>query len=139
MTLEVPEDHSYIHLIRSIGRNILEHSTASQSDVDDIEAVVGELCSNVTRHAQSECGTFNITFEQDDDNVVVTVEDHGEGFSLADVPEIGTVRCDNDEDDRIGGFGLQLVALLADNVEFLAREPHGTVARAEKRLHLQST
>ena len=56
ITLEVPEDESLVPMIRQIGRTLLEHWNAAPTDIDDIEVVLGELCSNVLRHARSQVG-----------------------------------------------------------------------------------
>lgn len=138
VSLDLPEDGAYLRIARRIGRTLLEDLGVVGSDIDDVEFVVGELCTNVIRHAQSSDGRFLITMEYFADNVAITVEDKGIGFSFKDVREVGTVRPDFDGQERIGGFGLDLVRQLADHLEFCRTDSVGTTVRAEKKLHYQS-
>lgn len=134
VALDIPEEHSYIGLVRQTVRTLLEHHHAAATDIDDVETVLGELCANVTRHAHSECGCYRVTLEHDDSCVVVIVTDQGCGFDPQELPPVGAPRQDADGEVRIGGFGLPLVRALADHVEVRLSHPRGTTVRAEKRL-----
>jgi serine/threonine-protein kinase RsbW len=118
-----------------MGRTLLHQVGASQEDIDEIELVVGELCTNVVRHANSHEKRFQVTLEYLQDRFVVSVLDRGEGFSPAHIAPVGTERPDTNGDIRIGGYGLQLVQMLSDRLEFLPTDEHGTTVRAEIRLH----
>ena len=135
LSLDLPEHQSYIRITRLLGRTLLEYLGVVQKDIDDIEVVVGELCANVVRHSRSSDGRFQMTLEYHADHIAVLVEDRGEGFSFKDVPAVGSMRADFAGADRIGGFGLELVRLLSDHLEFQRTDPQGTTVRAEKRLH----
>jgi len=104
-------------------------------DVQDIEFVIGELCSNVTRHAHSGAGRFQVTVDYFHDKVVIEVKDSGGGFSFRDVKPVGSIRSDDCGGERFGGFGLYLVEKMSDHVEFNRTEPSGTTVKAEKLLH----
>jgi anti-sigma regulatory factor (Ser/Thr protein kinase) len=138
LSVDLPQDRSYIKIIRLLGRTLLEHLKVVEKDIDDIEIVVGELCANVIRHSQSTDGRFQIGLEYAADRVGVVVEDKGKGFSFRDVPEVGSKRPDFGGGERLGGFGLQIIETLADRLEFHRTDPHGTTVRAEKLLHYQS-
>ncbi len=138
LTLELPEDLAYIRLTRILGRALLEHLQAEQTDVDDVETLVGELCTNVLRHAQSHAGRFRVALEYHSDHVAIMVEDRGEGFSFQDVPPAGTSRADFNGGQRLGGFGMQLIQGLSDRLEFHRTDPHGTTVCAEKQLHYRT-
>lgn len=141
LTLDLPEHQAYIKITRLLGRTLLEYLRVVEKDIDDIEAVVGELCTNVIRHAQSGEGRFVVVLEYHDDRVVVRVEDTGRGFSFKDIAPIGALRTDTlseETRERVGGFGLHLVQLLADRLEFRRTDPQGTSVRAEKQLHYNS-
>ena len=139
LSMDLPEDQDYMRLTRLLGRTLLEHLQVDEQDVVDLELMLGELCSNVIRHAHTCNGRFHVLLEYYADRVVVIVEDKGPGFSFKAVPEVGTLRPDNQAGgDRIGGFGLQLIESLADRIEFRRTDPHGTTVRAEKRLHYQN-
>ena len=134
LVLELPEDPTSAPLARLLGRNLLEHHAATQQDIDDVETLVGELCANVTRHAQSEEGYFRITLEHHGDHITLTVEDHGPGFDTQRILPVGSRRPDANGDERYGGFGLPLIQKLADEVRFEPRAPRGTRAYVQKRL-----
>ena len=139
LSMDLPEDQNYMRLTRLLGRTLLEHLQVDEKDLVDLELMLGELCSNVIRHAHTCDGRFLVTLEYYADRVVVTVEDQGPGFSFKAVPEVGSLRPDNQAGgERIGGFGLQLIETLADHLEFHRTDPHGTTGRAEKRLHYRN-
>jgi anti-sigma regulatory factor (Ser/Thr protein kinase) len=106
-----------------------------EEDIQDIEFVIGELCSNVTRHSHSVNGRFVVSVDFFPDKFVVEVKDNGGGFSFKDVKPVGSVREDFGGAERYGGFGLFLVEMMADHLEFARTEPTGTTVRAEKMLH----
>ena len=134
LVLELPEDPTSAPLARLLGRNLLVHHAATQQDIDDVETLVGELCANVTRHAQSEEGFFRITLEHHGDHITLTVEDHGPGLDPQRILPVGSPRPDANGGERYGGFGLPLIQKLADEVRFEPREPRGTRAYVQKRL-----
>lgn len=108
-------------------------------DVDDVEFVLGELCSNVVRHARSSDGRFLVELEYGAEAVVVNVIDKGVGFSFKDVRPVGSAREDFDGGSRIGGFGLELCRRLADHLEFRRSDNNGTAVHAVKQLRYQSS
>ena len=138
LSLELPEDLSYVRITRTLGRALLEHLQADRADIDDIEMLVGELCGNVIRHAQSVSGRFCVVLEYHNDHVLLMVKDKGQGFAFKDVPAVGTTRADFNGQMRIGGFGLKLVEGLADHLEFRRSDPQGTTVYAEKKLHYRT-
>jgi len=139
IALIVPEDHAFIAMVREMGRTLLAHHAASAQDIDDLEAVLGELCANVTRHARSEDGCYSVTLEHHGDRVVLTVADQGRGFDPDQVLPVGSPRVDEDGAVRHGGYGLHLVDSLVDSLEFQRSEPCGTTVRAEKRMRAGGT
>ena len=134
ITLDVPEDETIVAMIRRTARVFMECRHMAVGDVDDVESLLGELCSNAVRHARSRGGRFRVTLEHHGDHAVVVVTDWGKGMDRAGVPGVGTLRLDEDGNGRFGGFGLLLVDSLADRVEFGPSDPAGTTVRAEKRL-----
>lgn len=138
LTLDLPEDGSYIKIARLLSRTLLDYLCVTKQDVQDVEFVIGELCANVTRHSHSTEGRFQITMEYYADRIGISVQDNGGGFSFKDVLPVGSFRPDTDGRERIGGFGLHLVEVMADHLEFRRTEPQGTTVRAEKRLHYET-
>jgi serine/threonine-protein kinase RsbW len=139
LTLDLPEEQAYIKITRLLGRTLLEHLRACEQDIDELELVVGELCANVVRHARSTENHFQVFLEYHADRVDITVQDQGPGFSPREVAPVGAERPDFEgQPERIGGYGLRLVELLSDHIEFQSADPKGTTVRAEKRIHYKT-
>ncbi len=136
VSLDLPGDGTYLRIARRVGHTLLEDMGVTQQDIGDIEFIVGELCTNVVRHAQTlKDGRFLVMLEYHADRIVVVVEDKGVGLPFKDVREAGSARLDLDGSERLGGFGLDLVRKMADHIEFQRSDPHGTTVMAEKLLH----
>ena len=131
IALDVPEDTAYIGKVRQMGRTMLEHHATAQV-LDDIELVIGELCSNVTRHARSERGCYRVEMEHRADRFIMLVADEGQGFVAHQFSPMGTLTVAEDGTERYGGFGLHLVDSLTDSLEIGDNQPHGTTVRVEK-------
>jgi len=138
LSLDLPEDQSYIRTTRLLSRCLLEDIKVLRETIDDVELIVTELCSNVIRHAQSKNTHFLIALEYFKPQVVITVTDTGRGFSQADVPPVGTARPDTDGGERYGGYGMSLLEGLSDKVDFTETDPHGTTVRVEKKLRYET-
>ena len=139
LTLDLPEDGDYIRITRMLGRTLLTELHVVEPDIDDLELLIGELCTNVVRHAHTTSGRFRVVQEFLAERVVLTVEDTGKGFAFHDVPEPGTERPDTiGGGERIGGFGMSLVRALADRLQFARSDPQGTTVHAEVELHYRT-
>lgn len=140
VSLDLPGDGTFLRIARRIGHTLLEDLGVVAQDIDDVEFIVGELCTNVVRHAQmtGDC-RFLLILEYHADRVAIIVEDQGKGFSAQDVGAVGSVRPDMDGGDRVGGFGLQLVRQMADHITFESSDSHGTTVFAEKALHYKTS
>jgi len=134
LSLELPEGVAYVPALRRTARCLLESAGVPGSDVEDIEILVGELATNAVLHAG---GPYRVELVYSEDWVTLSVTDCGVGFSPADLPPPGTARPDTlsgGADERLCGWGLPLVRMLADKVEIGPNEPCGTRVCAEKRL-----
>jgi anti-sigma regulatory factor (Ser/Thr protein kinase) len=137
LSFDVPPALSNITHLRRTARCLLESMGFSREDTDDVETLIGELSTNVVRHAQTDNGNYQVSLEFQEKCVIVTVVDQGAGFIEDAILPPGTVRPDtllDDADDRFGGLGLPLIYALADHVEITPTEPHGTTVRAEKTI-----
>lgn len=136
LTLELPEGVSYITTLRKTACCLLDSVGIRQTDIEDIELLIGELATNAVLHAKGSDG-YRVDVEVHSDRVVLTVVDRGQGFSAASIPAPGESRSDpqsQDHEERFGGWGLPLVYSIADQVQITPTQPHGTTVRAEKRL-----
>jgi anti-sigma regulatory factor (Ser/Thr protein kinase) len=70
---------------------------------DDVRLCVSEAVSNVVRHAYGrDGGDVEIVVERKDDEVSVIVRDTGKGMTKGE------------REGRVGGFGLKIIAKVAD-------------------------
>lgn len=139
ISLDLPGDGTYLRIARRVGHTLMQDLGVVQQDITDIEFIIGELCTNVVRHARTTADSrYTVTLEYHADRVAIAVEDQGIGFSLSDVGTVGSLRPDRDGTDRLGGFGLELIRLMADHIEFRQSEPQGTTVVAEKALHFNT-
>ena len=53
VSLYLPGDGTYLRIARHVGHTLLEDLGVVAPDIADIEFIVGELCTNVVRHAQT--------------------------------------------------------------------------------------
>lgn len=139
IALDLPGDGTYLRIARRIGHTLMQDLGVVPQDITDIEFIIGELCSNVVRHAQTSTDSrYTVMLEYHADRVAIIAEDTGIGFSEGDVSTVGSVRPDRDGTDHLGGFGLELIRLMADHIEFRHTDPHGATVVAEKALHFNS-
>jgi anti-sigma regulatory factor (Ser/Thr protein kinase) len=139
LCFDLPPALSNIAHLRKTSRCLLESLGFSRESTDDVETLIGELSTNVVRHAHTGNSPYQVSLKLYGDRIVVTVIDTGVGFVEEAVPEPGTTRSDTLQPhfgDRIGGLGLPLIHAIADHVEIQPTSPHGTTVRAEKILHL---
>ena len=138
LSLDLPEDERYIGTARLLSRALLNDIKVTAPIIDDVENIVGELCSNVIRHAESKATHFLVTIEYYEPKVVIMVKDTGKGFVVEDVRPVGALRPDGSGGERIGGFGMSLLEGLADKLDLTDTDPQGTTVRVEKNLRYES-
>jgi len=138
LSLDLPQDENYVGTARILSRCLLEDIKVTKPTIDDVEIIVGELCSNVIRHAQSKAKHFLVNLEYYKPQVVIMVTDAGKGFTQEDVLPVGTSRPDGEGGERFGGWGLSLLEGVSDKVDFTVTDPHGTTVRVEKKLHYET-
>jgi serine/threonine-protein kinase RsbW len=87
--------------VRALGRRL------DQRTLQDVELLVSELVTNALRHGEPRAdGTIALRLEVVDENVRVVVEDGGNHFRWERVSV---------DEERLGGYGLQLVDRLASS------------------------
>jgi serine/threonine-protein kinase RsbW len=127
LTWDLPAEAKYVQLCRHLVRMTLRTVGVSDMRADELELAIGELCSNVVRHARlAPQSSYVVEFEINDLSAYITVTDNGVGFQ----PDIASEPTPTDS----GGLGLWLVSQLTDKLEFNQIEGSGVTVRAEKRL-----
>jgi serine/threonine-protein kinase RsbW len=137
LSLDLPDDLAFVHTARLLSRTLLHDIAVITPDIDDVETIMSELCTNVVRHAHTD-RRYSVVLEYYQPKVVITVTDTGTGFDPAHIRPVGTLRPDFGGKTRLGGFGMMILDGLSDRLDITETDPHGTTVRAEKNLHYLS-
>jgi serine/threonine-protein kinase RsbW len=130
LQLVLPADARLLPRTRRAIAEYLVEIGATPEHVDDVILALDEACANVIRHAfpDSDDATFRLVAEITDDEVTMSIEDDGIGFS----PEMIDLRQD---DTGTSGRGLHIIRQLMTSVE--VRSP--TERGVGTRLHMQKS
>jgi serine/threonine-protein kinase RsbW len=125
---DLPAEAEHVRLCRQLVCLTLQHLKIEERDIDEMELALGELCTNVIRHAGMKPGSnYQVELELDEGKALITVRDRGVGFEPAITEEPTPTES--------GGLGLWLVEKLTDRLTFESAEGEGTTIRAERKLH----
>ena len=128
MSWKMPADASNVPLCRKAARLLLEHNLIADHDVDDAELVLGELCSNVIRHAyDTPTGSMEVNMALNDLDLVVSVSDSGRGFDSGNLPSTPMFSAS-------GGMGFFLMEQFSDNVSIDSINGGGSAVTATRRV-----
>lgn len=115
-------------------------SAASQFGLDEdqafaVQMAVDEACANVIEHAYAgrTDGNIQIRTELVNDQVVVTIHDHGQPFDPTAVLPPDVCAPIEEQEDRC--LGLFLMGKLMDSVDFQFDAAHGNLLTMTKRRH----
>ncbi|MES2461619.1 MAG: ATP-binding protein [Armatimonadota bacterium] len=141
VTFAMPEELLSVNYLRKKARLLMEVLDIDPSDIGDLEMILGELATNVVRHAKGSKFEVHIVVDRPGKQATITVIDDGVGFVPEGVPLPGTPRSatlavEAGAGERIGGYGLPLVRTIADMVDIAANEEplSGMTIRAMKNL-----
>ena len=133
--LEIPARAEFVALARLVVSALAaSDSTLADERIDDLKLAVSEACTNAIE-AHDAAGSDErviVRCQADVDALEVCVEDRGQGFDPADLPDHPPVT----DPDRLKferGLGIPLIRALVDEVEFSPTE-HGTSVRLVMRL-----
>ncbi len=125
ITLQVPSSLKLLSLIRSTVKNYLEIGNVKEKFIYQLLSVVDELATNAIEHGYSYSDEENllitVRIEKINNEVVVEVEDFGEGFKGEG----------NSKEE--GGMGLNIVRGMVDNFEIIKKEK-GLMIKVYKRI-----
>ncbi|WP_235508694.1 MASE1 domain-containing protein [Terrabacter sp. Root85] len=123
LDVRLPAEARNLVQVRSALRRWLKEATVSEADVNEVLVACGEACANVVQHAysgQGSAGELVVEARLDGDALEVRIRDHGHWRPAA---------------DRGGGWGLQLMDALMDDVD-VEHTPGGTDVRLRRRVHV---
>ena len=137
--LEIPARAEFVALARLVV-SALASSDSNLADerIDDLKLAVSEACTNAIE-AHDAAGSDErvlVRCRADDEAMEVCVEDRGQGFDPAGLPDHPPVT----DPDRLKferGLGIPLIRALVDEVEF-SPTGHGTAVRLVMRHNAES-
>jgi anti-sigma regulatory factor (Ser/Thr protein kinase) len=104
--LTLPARPENIRLVRNVVGAVAETLALPETVAHDVRLAVTEACTNVVRHAYDDrLGTIDVVARPRGDALEVVIADSGRGLGLS-------------PDTAGPGLGLQLIAALADTLEF---------------------
>jgi serine/threonine-protein kinase RsbW len=110
--LDIPALPAFVGVARSVVTTVATTVEGIDDDrLDDLRLAVSEACTNAVEDREGNTHRVVLRCVLEDDELVVRIEDVGDGFSAEAIAE--------------RGFGLQLITALVDDVEF-SREGTGT-------------
>lgn len=125
ITLKVPSSLELLSLIRSTVKNYLEISDVEQKFIYQLLSVVDELATNAIEHGYNYSAEKNlfvtVRLDVQGDEVVIEVEDFGEGFK------------GEGHSKEEGGMGLNIVRGMVDRFEMIEKEK-GLTIKVYKRI-----
>jgi anti-sigma regulatory factor (Ser/Thr protein kinase) len=115
-TISVPADPAYLSVCRQALAGAVEPLGLADEELDDLKLVLSETCANAILHgSHSPADVIDVEFRASDEEIEVTVIDHGPGFSGGLVPEQQ-------------GVGLSLLARLCTRHQIQPARPGGGAA-----------
>lgn len=124
--LRIPSKAEYVSVVRAFVTDIAGRLGLCASAVEDVQVAVSEACTNVVLHAYSENqhgSEIILRCTLKDGRLMVEIADSGQGIGKR-VKYIT---------ERDGGFGLELIHSLMDNVSLDSSSERGTVVRMSKK------
>ena len=113
MRLTIPAKPEYITLSRLALAGLARVRPLSDETLADLKLALTEACSNSVRHAYGEAGGLvSISFELQDDRLIIEVADDGSGFEPEPAGRNG-----DDAELSEGGLGIAIIRSIADEVE----------------------
>jgi serine/threonine-protein kinase RsbW len=118
VTLTVPAQAEYVDLIRLTLYGIASKMKYSFEEIEDMKVAVSEAVNNVVLHAYGGGdGVIEVSFAVSEDELAITVRDHGVSFTPADDREAASLHGKSIDEIQSGGLGLYLMQALMDRVE----------------------
>ena len=130
LELEIPPRAEYIAIARLVVSSLASSRRALADErIDDLKLAVSEACTNaIEAHGAADSSEHvRIQVRENNDKFEVTIEDRGQGFDPATLPEHPPVT----DPDRLNferGLGIPLIRTLVDLVEFVP-SAKGTAVR----------
>jgi serine phosphatase RsbU (regulator of sigma subunit)/anti-sigma regulatory factor (Ser/Thr protein kinase) len=123
LAVRLPAEARNLVQVRGALRRWLQENGVSETDVNEVLVAAGEACANVVQHAYSgrpDAGDLDVEARLGEHGLEVVVRDQGQWRPAA---------------DRGGGWGMQLMRALMDQVD-VEHTPSGTDVRLRRRVEI---
>lgn len=113
VSLEIPPKPQFVSLCRLALTAICREHSFSDDDISDLKLAITEACSNSIRHAYGDAddeAKVYVTYEVQQDRLIVEVRDHGVGFEYAGA---------NDDELPEGGLGISIIRAVSDEFDVI--------------------
>ncbi len=126
----IASDLRNVRKVELVAEKIARSLHFSSDDRDSLAIAVTEIVGNAIVHGNKQDRSKNVTieFEYQDDEIVITVHDEGEGFNEKKIAN----PLEPENLLKESGRGIFIVRALMDEVEFFS-SPRGTRVRIVKR------
>ncbi len=127
--LFLPRDTRYVSVMRRVAQCLLTGLALPKEDVEDIELVLSEACTNVVRHAEG-TDRYSVNLQIDARECAIEIVDWGPGFGADFQTSAAGTALSGEADET--GRGLHLMRTLVDDLQF-SRDERETTVRLVKR------
>lgn len=97
--------------------------------IDEVRIAVIEACINAFEHSHSDDRKVDVTINAEDDRLVITIEDHGEGFCC----DPGSTRPRSTPGGRRRGFGLRIIREMMDEVKVMTSDKGTKIVMVKRK------
>ncbi len=129
LVLCLPRDAASVPLTRRVLDAALASLGVTPDCRGDVQLALSEACTNVVNHA-GDSPEYQVSIGFDEQQCTIEVTDEGAGIPPAQLDPTAPMPAPVAESGR----GLNIIALVVDEVEVRPRRPHGTLLRFVKRL-----
>jgi serine/threonine-protein kinase RsbW len=141
LQITTPVDGAYIKHIVSMVADLARQVGFADVELEKIKMAVGEACSNVVEHAyapgqkkflEQRNPEIRLDLRREKDCLIIEINDHGQRFDFSNYRP-------TDLDDSIasgatGGFGIPIMRLFMDEVQYSSNDKTGNTLRLVKYL-----
>jgi serine/threonine-protein kinase RsbW len=139
ITLEIPAKAEYVVLGRLALAGLLRERAFTADAVADLKLALTEACSNSIRHAyngngaEADAGQVALSFEMQNDRLVMTIRDDGAGFHEDDVDCPQCAAVEGAAHLSEGGMGISIIRAVVDEFSLEWPPEGGTMLVLTKR------
>lgn len=122
-----------LSVIRDFVSDHAESHGFSPNHIADIRLAVDEACTNIIKHAYKNDASkeLNIQIEVDEQKLIVTIMDKGEGFDVRTYQKPNIRK--QIKEKRRGGMGVHLMLQLMDEVTYQVKNDQNILSMCKNR------